>query len=1315
MKQLTILIFLGILPLLTFAQPANDECVNRTTITVSTSAVSSYAIDLTTATESTDASCDGNVANNYLDAWYEFTMPVNGNIRVTNLGGTDGISFYDACGGTELTCFYGNGFIYNLSASTTYIMRVARRDIFAGIVNFDIQAFETLTNDECANRTPITVTTGGVSSYSVDTRKATESINGSCDGVVANEYLDAWYEFTMPVNGNIRLTNTGGLDGISFFDTCGGTELTCFYGNGFIYNLSASTTYVMRITNRSVFAGVVDFDIEAFETLPNDECVNRTPITVTTGGVSSYSVDTRRATESTDGSCDGNAANEYLDAWYEFTMPVNGNIRVTNIGGLDGISFFDACGGTELDCFYGNGFIYNLSASTTYIMRVTNRSIFAGIFDFDIEAFETLPNDECANRTPITVTTGGVSSYSVDTRRATESTDGSCDGTAANDYLDAWYEFTMPVNGNIQVTNIGGLDGISFFDACGGTELDCFYGNGFIYNLSASTTYIMRVTNRSTFAGNLDFDIRAFETLANDECVNRTPILVSSGVIYTYTVDTRKATESIDGSCDGNASNDYLDAWYEFTMPVNGNVHVTNLGGLDGISLYDSCGGTELTCFYGNGFMYNLSASTTYVLRVTNRSNFAGVIDFDIEAFETIENDICNNAELVNVGIVAPTDLTAELRGATESVDSSCETASQIYHDAWYEITMPVDGNLEVTNVDGLEQATLYDACGGTELNCFFNDGTFFNLTSGSTYFLRVSERDVFVNQLAFSIQAIEAPLAPCSTTTEFTGGAWNNGVPDITTNAIIRSNYDTSVHGSFTACSLAIDLTHTLTVAAGDYVDVAFDITVAGAIDVHHEGSLVQRDDTSVTLNNGTINVYVDTPALDGRDFMLMGSPMSTETRDNVFNAALRVRNHETGNFMPNAAVAATSPGAGNWVDEEGDDWLIYSGAITPGEGYMIMRSLTGPAASLDLKFSNGTLNNGLVSYTADYNTDQNSSPNIIANPYASPILADDFINANATIVDAVYFWEHKTSPNAGNPGPYGLDYTMEDISIYNLTGGTAAAGSDPGTTPNGIISTGQGFGIKALAAGNITFSNVMRRTTGNTTLRNQERDRIWLNVQSDRYELNSTALIGFMAEATDAVDIGYDAKRLATNVALYSHLPDGSDQLGIQARGVFVENVKIPMGFATLIDEAISYTISIEDIQGLNLGNATAYLIDNHTNTITNLSETVYTFESEKGIFDNRFTLQFTPEIILGNQINTIGYVTIYPNPSQGIVTISSPKSLMERVEVIDMLGRLIQSESFSGYNEIRLDISKEVSATYFVSIYTSDGVVIKRLLKE
>jgi len=1297
-----------------FATESNNDCANREVISVVTASATALNHDYRGATSGTNSSCDNMSAEN-LDVWYEFTMPTDGNVRITSITSGDVSTLYDTCGGTELACFAGAGLFYGLTSGTSYVLRMSKASQSGGVVNPFIQAFGQAANDECTNRTPITVSTGGANTYMYDARGATESLDGSCD-TAGNVNLDVWYEFTMPVNGNVRITSVSGLDGATLYDSCGGIELDCFYGSQFFYNLSMGTTYVLRMNKPEIFAGAVNFNIEAFATIANDECANRINITVPTGSAATYAYDARAATESLDGACDS-AGNQNLDVWYEFTMPVNGNVRITSINNLDGATLYDSCGGTELQCFYGSRFFYNLSMGTTYVLRMNKSSIFAGAVDFDIEAFATSANDECANRTAIAVSTGSATTTLYDTRAATESLDGSCD-SAGNQNLDVWYEFTMPVNGNVHITSITNLDGATLYDSCGGTELHCFYGSGFFYNLSMGTTYVLRMNKTSTFAGAVDFDIQAFATIANDDCANRTNIPVPTGSAATYVYDNRGATESLDGSCD-SAGNQNLDVWYEFTMPVNGNVRITSLTNLDGATLYDSCGGSELHCFYGSGFFYSLNSGTTYVLRMSKRALFAGSITFNIEAFEAAPNDECAGAISINVGVVAPTAQTADNRGATESLDASCDAAGNTNMDLWYSFEMPVTGNIEITGASSLTGVALYDACGGTQLSCSYGSTTFFGLTGGVTYILRLNRRAVFAGAMNYNIQALAAPLSPCSATTEFIGGVWNNGLPDLTTNAIIRSNYDTAIHGSFTCCSLSVDTNTSLFVRADDYVEVAFNVDVSGTLDINHEGSLVQWDGAATATNNGIIRVRKTTPFMRIKDFLVMGSPMTAETRAGVFGNAVFVSQHTTANFVPNPDVAANFPLAENFSDDNGDFWNQHTGTITPGEGFLIrpQPNTTSGNTTYDLVFEQGTLNNGDVSRPSEFNTNKNDSPNVYANPYASAIFADDFINVNPTI-DEVYFWEHLTAANAALPGAYGLNYSMEDISMYNLMGGTKAA-SDVGTStrPNGYIASGQGFGVKANAAGTVTFTNAMRRLTNNNTLRDAdvERDRLWLVVKNEQFELQSGTLIGFSEEGTPGIDPSYDSRRLATIVSLYSQLETGEGELGIQTREPFSEDVKIRLGFSSMLEERLTYKISIDVLEGNNLSASTVYLIDNELNQMVDLTARDYEFTANKGNITNRFVLAFRQEV-LGVEDNLLQGLRLYPNPASDVIYLAGNGLLLKKATVYDLTGRLVFSQPLSGTSEVNsMTLSGLSAGTYLVQIDTEAGRVMKRFVKQ
>ncbi|MEZ4875409.1 MAG: M36 family metallopeptidase [Flavobacteriaceae bacterium] len=109
--------------------------------------------------------------------------------------------------------------------------------------------------------------------------------------------------------------------------------------------------------------------------------------------------------------------------------------------------------------------------------------------------------------------------------------------------------------------------------------------------------------------------------------------------------------------------------------------------------------------------------------------------------------------------------------------------------------------------------------------------------------------------------------------------GSWSNGVPALGKIAIFNQNYNTS-SGDIEACSCTVNAGRTVTVAAGDYMLIENDITVNGTLVVAHQGSVVQVSDDAVVTNNGTINVNLTTPTLGSRDFMVLGSPMTADTR---------------------------------------------------------------------------------------------------------------------------------------------------------------------------------------------------------------------------------------------------------------------------------------------------------------------------------------------------------------------------------------------------------------------------------------------------
>ncbi len=155
--------------------------------------------------------------------------------------------------------------------------------------------------------------------------------------------------------------------------------------------------------------------------------------------------------------------------------------------------------------------------------------------------------------------------------------------------------------------------------------------------------------------------------------------------------------------------------------------------------------------------------------------------------------------------------------------------------------------------------------------------------------------------------------------------------------------------------------------------------------------------------------------------------------------------------------------------------------------------------------------------------------------------------------------------------------------------------------------------------------------------------------------------------------------------------------------------------MGFSTLLDERLEYTISIKDIQGPGFDNATVFLIDNHLNINTNLSQENYSFKAEKGTYYNRFTLLFRSNEVLGDTTTALEKVAVYPNPTSDILNIVSPEAKITTLEIFDVSGRRLQNLDLSTATHYEVDMGNLQSAIYFVKISTDMGSVTKQIIKQ
>ncbi len=536
---------------------------------------------------------------------------------------------------------------------------------------------------------------------------------------------------------------------------------------------------------------------------------------------------------------------------------------------------------------------------------------------------------------------------------------------------------------------------------------------------------------------------------------------------------------------------------------------------------------------------------------------------------------------------------------------------------------------------------------------------------------------------------------------------SWDKGVPDKTRAAVIGSTFTYNASdGSFASCDLTVTGTLNMDGGTSNYVEVNKSLTITGTANFGDQESLytVNSLDPSniggspVTIT-GTITKYETTTELsDSNDYTYWSSPVEGSNMSTVFGAPTY---HQSRLYYWNQAATNVIEYGG---DEALGEWISSTGlTMKSGKGYISQGpqsdpypadfkatvSFTGKPKTGSVNLSGDGLGNSSPTTTAidvvfNNNGNDLDDLNLVGNPYPSAINADLFIsNSNnaASINGTIWFWTHSTANNLSSTG---AQYTDDDYASYNLLGGLSGlpAVSNPGgQVPSGIIGSGQGFMVQTNSnIEKITFTDKMRRKGDNTqffrgvdtkSTQTDERDRIWLNVESSTGGAFSQILVGFIEDATDGFDRAYDGIKIDEGyINLYSKID--TLKYGIQGLSSFTAEKKVPLAFNTYIEEAdVTYKISIDRFEGASLTDNDIYLVDNELNVTHDLKQGDYNFSAVTGYHDNRFTLQFT-KATLGVDDFDLNNDFVVINEDDALLVKS--KTIVKELKMYDVTGRLL-----------------------------------------
>ncbi len=306
------------------------------------------------------------------------------------------------------------------------------------------------------------------------------------------------------------------------------------------------------------------------------------------------------------------------------------------------------------------------------------------------------------------------------------------------------------------------------------------------------------------------------------------------------------------------------------------------------------------------------------------------------------------------------------------------------------------------------------------------------------------------------------------------------------------------------------------------------------------------------------------------------------------------------------------------------------------------------------------------------------------------------------------IYLWRANTVNTTGTS-----QYTNADYIAYTKAGATAYTGVGSQVAFNGNIATGQGFKVRALASGNVKFTNCMRVVGNNsqflrtnafatTTVNDAAVNRFKLNLQTTS-GITNQIVVAYLPETTLAYDYMYDARLLTTgSTHIFSILDNDTQKLAINARPDFTITDEVPLGFSKEANISEPMSIQIADTEGIFANNQTpVYLHDTLLDTYHNFANGAYNFNTTATLDVNRFKVVYQTST-LGDEDFIAPTVSAYIKDYKFSVTSSKE---MATIQIFDITGRLVENYTVNNQKSMREDFNNAI-AVYIAKITFTDG---------
>ncbi|MDP2453806.1 MULTISPECIES: choice-of-anchor D domain-containing protein [unclassified Kaistella] len=631
----------------------------------------------------------------------------------------------------------------------------------------------------------------------------------------------------------------------------------------------------------------------------------------------------------------------------------------------------------------------------------------------------------------------------------------------------------------------------------------------------------------------------------------------------------------------------------------------------------------------------------------------------------------------------------------------------------WYQQAKVVSGQLNLPWSFGSAGTVA-----GSRIYNADNNLTYFNSTSANRYSainvtdlpavsnlkVRISAQNNALNEswILDDVRLTSTGLVP----KVWNGSAWLPSLPQPSDKAIINADYHSGTNGSFKVCQCEINSGATLTVGGNTEVKVSDFLNNNGNVVVESDGNFIQTNETDTNSGMGTFKVLRKLNLSATREqYNYLTSPTQGTSLKDIYKDAV-------GNAVNVPFIL--------YHNEATNKFLNSSGVYIKGRALAVKEPTTATFATSVMTAAfmgqpaNGSFNYNLVNSSF---ADPNRGYNLIGNPYPSNIDLIKFYADNSTagnLSPTFYFWDHTANTQTVQMGDLynGLAYANFNAATPTGTGTPTKAFGDPGAAglkfPTRYVKVAQGFMAKVnnTPTFNVTFSNSSRKADsaegffgkGKSVENETPVDRYWLNLITPA-NLASNIAVVYFEEGNDAFTKD-DSRSMGGSDAIYSLVEN--EKVSINGKSSFTLIDQVDLGTSHF--SAGTYTIAIDKAEGVFANGQNIYLKDHQTGTVTNLTESNYTFEASPGETAGRFQIVYRSETVLVTETKMKGGMVVYRDGNDFVI--KSPKTLAS-VEAYDLSGKLIMVLKPISKKAV-LDASKITNGIYVLKITSTSGEV-------